>query len=126
MKPAGFDGEFDWDFLLPAFKGTKITPMDLDAVIERRGHVLILETKSPGKDVPMGQRITLETLVKIGAGKIKVYFIYGKNAAEIEGFEEWYYLGNKVIKSEYINCDSNYIINMVSAWHNCANTMKEF
>ena len=39
-SPAGFDGVFDWDFLEPAFGGTKIMPMDIDAVVERKGRIL--------------------------------------------------------------------------------------
>jgi len=68
--PALFDGEFDWDFLKPAFNGTKIMPMDFDAVVERRGHILIFETKAPGTDVSVGQRITLTTEWKRGASII--------------------------------------------------------
>lgn len=57
--PALFDGEFDWDFLKPAFKETKIEPMDYDAVVERKGHFLIFATNVPGKEINLGQRITL-------------------------------------------------------------------
>jgi len=84
--PAGFDGLFDWDFLLPAFQGTRITPMDLDAVVERNGQFLVFETKENGAPIPVGQTITLERLVLKG---ITVIVLRGKTAAEINGFDVW-------------------------------------
>ena len=33
-QPANFDGVFDWDFLIPAFVGTKIEPTDIDAMVK--------------------------------------------------------------------------------------------
>ena len=48
--PAGFDGVFFWDFLKGAFD--QCEPMDLDAVVERRGHLLTFETKEPWTHVP--------------------------------------------------------------------------
>ena len=86
--PAGFDGLFDWDFLLPAFAGTKIRPMDVDALIERNGQFLVFETKEPGTKVSTGQRITLERLVHVGC--FTVFFVQGKKPEEIEEFEIWY------------------------------------
>jgi len=70
--PAGYDGIFDWSFLLPIFKGTKITPMDIDALVERHGRILIFETKQPDKDVPSGQVGALETLLRLGQGFVCV------------------------------------------------------
>lgn len=52
FPPAGFDGIFDWDFLKPAFGGTKIEPMDIDAFVERHGEILMFETKTLGKEIP--------------------------------------------------------------------------
>ena len=80
-KPAGFDGVFDWEFLKPAFEGTRIMPMDLDAVVERNGRFLVFETKSPGKCVPVGQRITLDALLK--TRKFTVFLLVGKSDKEL-------------------------------------------
>ena len=88
--PAAFDGEFDWDFLALAFKGTKIMPMDFDAVIERMGHFLIFETKSKGKSIDVGQSITLTTAWKQKG--FSVIHVEGKTAPEVTGFaiySEW-------------------------------------
>lgn len=89
--PAGFDGEFAWDFLIPAFqlpigqdnKATKIEPMDLDATVERNGHFLIFETKSDGKPIPLGQQITLGQLWK--DGNKTIVHLEGKTSEEITG-----------------------------------------
>jgi hypothetical protein len=80
--PALFDGLFHWDFLTPAFNGTKITPMDFDAVIERKGHVLIFETKITGKKVDIGPSITLTDQWRKGA---TIFCVSGKTAESIDG-----------------------------------------
>lgn len=41
--------------------------MDLDCVLEHKGKVLIQEFKPLGVGMPLGQRITLTTFVKLGA-----------------------------------------------------------
>src|SRR5688500_18527362 len=44
----------------------KVGMMDIDGVLERRGHVLMLETKPMNQGISMGQRITYRTFVKMG------------------------------------------------------------
>lgn len=39
---------------------------DIDGVIERGGHVLIIECKSEGAQIPLGQKLTLRTLHRLG------------------------------------------------------------
>lgn len=119
-NPAGYDGLFDWDFLRPAFNGTKIEPMDIDAVVERHGYFLVFETKKPDKEIPQGQAITLESLVLLGRGRVLVLVLYGKNPEEIEGMEQWAYSGGKVIKI-HKPCNADDVLNKVTAWFNFAN-----
>ena len=78
--PAGFDGVFDWSWTEGCFGETKIKPMDLDGVVERHGNILIFETKDVGKDIPIGQRITLRALWERGG--ITILFVYGKDSPE--------------------------------------------
>jgi hypothetical protein len=59
-------GIWDWEILRGCFGDTKICPTDIDGCVERKCKFLYLETKQPGKDVPLGQRITLEQLAKRG------------------------------------------------------------
>jgi len=82
--PALFDGEFEWDFLNPVWHGTKITPMDFDAVVERYGHFLIFETKKDNKGVDLGQSISLTAMWKKGT---TIFQIAGKTAEDITGYQ---------------------------------------
>lgn len=41
--------------------------MDIDAVVEKLGHVLIQEFKPKGVPLPLGQRLTLRSFVRLGA-----------------------------------------------------------
>jgi hypothetical protein len=83
---AGFDGIFNWDFLFPAFAGTKIMPMDVDCLIERRGCFLGFETKDAGVPLRLGQRMAIEASVKAGW----IYVFCRKRPDEIEEFEIWW------------------------------------
>lgn len=119
--PPGHDGIFDWSFLLPIFEGTNIQPTDIDALVERFGRILILETKQPGKDVPLGQRKALETLLKLGRGNICVMVIYGKTDSAIVALEEWHYKKECIRMVPKKPCDFTHVIDRVAAWFKWAN-----
>ena len=51
----------DFGCIEDCFEG-KVRPSDLDLVVERKGHVLIVECKGPDAPLPTGQRILLEQL----------------------------------------------------------------
>lgn len=83
--PMGFDGKFNWDFLLPIFGDSRIAPMDLDGVVERNDNILIMETKTHGKAIPTGQARTLFAFHKRGGMTIlAVWMRKNKEAEEIE------------------------------------------
>jgi hypothetical protein len=123
LPAASFDGLFEWNFLLPAFVGSKITPTDIDAVVERKGKFLLFETKSPGKKVEAGQIIMLENLLKLGRGSIFLFILYGKINTEISQMEIWSLnkINNSIKKSEYFDCDSEFVLEKVSSWFKWAN-----
>ena len=123
--PANFNGIFDWDFLLPAFDGTKIEPTDIDAAVERHGQILLFETKSPNKDIPLGQEILLKTLLQIGRGRIKLLVLYGKTPERITKMEEWSY-ANGNINKKLIECDHNFVLKRVAHWFQWANSLRSF
>ena len=77
---AGFDGIFDWSWTKGCFGDTIITPMDIDALIERHGQFLLIETKGLGVPIPKGQLITLESLYRMRC--FTVMIIYGKTSPE--------------------------------------------
>lgn len=102
-QPALFDGQFHWDFLLPAWMGTRIEPadvdaqftvdeegntsveaMDIDAKIERKGHRLIFETKNKSPmTLNLGARILLKNEWRLGA---TIVFLDGKTPEEINNY----------------------------------------
>lgn len=77
---SGFDGVFDWSFTAGCFGKGKITPMDFDGVIERKGNFLVFETKGVGVPVPQGQIYTYQSLYKLNIATI--VFIEGKLSIE--------------------------------------------
>lgn len=79
--PAGFDGVFDWSWTQGCFGAGKITPMDLDGVIERKGQFLVFETKDVGVQIPQGQLYTLQALHRLGFFTIMI--IHGKICPEV-------------------------------------------
>jgi hypothetical protein len=82
---AGFDGVFDWSWTDGCFGDTRISPMDFDGVIERKGNFLVFETKNLGVPVPKGQLITLKTAHALGC--FTVMLIHGKT--EPKSTEIW-------------------------------------
>lgn len=54
--------KWDWACLRECWGGTRITPSDVDAIVERNGYYLVIETKQPQQQLPDGQRILLEAL----------------------------------------------------------------
>jgi len=122
--PAGFDGEFQWEFITWAFNGTKITPMDYDAVIERKGHRLIMETKEKGKKVDLGQAITLMNEWRLGATILQ---ISGKCPEEINGYwlfkEGGWTFNDAVMNKEktFVKAEWMDISYLVHRWYHWAN-----
>lgn len=55
-------GLWDWNCLSGCFGGGRISPTDVDGLVERNRHFLFLEAKPPGGELPTGQRITLTNL----------------------------------------------------------------
>ncbi len=52
----------------------KVAPTDIDFMLERKGHVLVLEFKSENGYVPKGQAMTFRTLRKMG---VEVWVVKG-------------------------------------------------
>lgn len=62
-KTLFMDNLWDWGFLQRYLGGFGISPTDIDGMIERNGHILLLEAKSPGVPIPLGQKIMFDHLV---------------------------------------------------------------
>jgi len=105
---------WDWGFLDSCFGGTRIRVTDLDGLVERRGHFLYLEAKSPGKEVPIGQQIMFDHIVAAGN---TVLVIWGQpndpQAAQVWG-------------SEVFIADTAKIQQIVARWYQCAESDRPF
>jgi len=64
----------DWGFLDSSFSG-RIRVGDIDGVVEANGKLLILEWKTTGVDIPMGQDIMFSKITP--GGNITVIVIWG-------------------------------------------------
>lgn len=62
---------WDWGFLSPALGRCAVS--DLDGIVERGGRFLVLETKMPGVDVPRGQAIMFDAMVRAGMTVIVIW-----------------------------------------------------
>lgn len=60
------DAAWDWGIFKGCFGETRISPTDLDGIVERKGHFLILEAKGPSVPIPQGQMITFNRLCATG------------------------------------------------------------
>lgn len=87
--PAAFvNGLWDWGILNGCFGDSRIAPTDMDglvmvmpnpfdrALVERKGKFLLLETKQPGVEIPVGQHLMFEALCNTGA--FCVFVIWGR------------------------------------------------
>lgn len=81
---AGFDGIMNFDYITDAIKeidpNSKITPTDLDCVVERNRHIIIIESKKPNTEIPKGQDILLNSLNRIK--DFTVIRLWGKEVPE--------------------------------------------
>lgn len=85
----------NWSWLAPAWGNTKISPSDIDFVVERRGYFLFVERKASRAGLSRGQEILLRQLAK--APKTTVACLVGAvREREIEpkemlviGEDEW-------------------------------------
>lgn len=55
----------DFRWVSDALPG-RVAPMDIDAMLEKNGYFLIIEMKPDGQPLPLGQRLTLKALVRLG------------------------------------------------------------
>lgn len=74
---------WDWGFLDGCFSPTKIKVTDIDGFVERNGKFLVIETKSPGAEIPYGQRIMFNQMIKSGLFTIYIVWGYANNPERI-------------------------------------------
>lgn len=118
---AGFDGIFDWSWTQGHLGDKKITPMDFDGVVERKGNFLIMETKGFGVPVPKGQMFTFESAYRLGV--FTIMFIQGK--ARPEQVMTWCQPGFATGRKTLIHhpCGPDRAGRFVGAWYEFADRM---
>lgn len=84
--PPAFDGVMDCSWMQACWDNPNDRPMDFDAVKERNGEFLVVETKNPGATVPFGQILAFERLHALGS--VSIMLVWGKDRP-IEG-EFWF------------------------------------
>jgi len=105
---------WDWGFLDDCFKPTKIKVTDIDGFVERNGLFLVIETKSHDANIPFGQQIMFENMIKTGL--FTVLIIWG----EANQPEKAKIFTRKIIKL-FNPADENIIRLLVEKWFNYAN-----
>jgi hypothetical protein len=105
---------WDWAFLDECFQGTRIRVPDLDGCVERNGHFLIIEAKSPGVSVPTGQSIMFDRFVRLAPGKTSVLVLWGMPSDPIQ-MRMW---GED---THPVDCTKADVQRLVSQWFKGAN-----
>ena len=115
---AGFDGVFDWGWTNGCFGKGKITPMDFDGVVEKKGNFILFETKGVNVPVPKGQIITLESAYRLKC--FTIVFIEGKLSPErvMVWFAPGFKSGAKMDKHVPVNMER--MKNLCSDWYKFA------
>jgi len=104
---------WDWAILDGCFGDTRIKPTDIEGFVERNGQFLVIECKSPGVQVPIGQQITFYNLIKTGV--FTVLIVWGK-ANEPEELQFW--------SKRKMKADLNKFREMVGRWFEFANNKR--
>lgn len=113
------DGVWDWGVLAGCFGNTRISPSDVDGEVERNGHFLTLEAKSPNAGISDGQMRKLMHRVRRGDTVIVIWGEKGK--PERIRIGRPYCLQEK--QSEfYPNADLAKLRLLVSSWFDWANS----
>lgn len=111
---AGFDGVFDWSWTQGCFGKGRITPMDFDGVVERKGNFILFETKNLGVPIPDGQMYTLQAAHKLGC--FTIFLIHGKTSPEAA--QVWY--PGRDTRHEFDGIEA--IKERVTAWYSYADS----
>ena len=74
---------WDWGCLDGCFGQSRISPTDIDGIVEHRGRFLLLEAKGPKASVSRGQGIMFDHLMRTGI--FTVFVIWGSPGAPVRG-----------------------------------------
>jgi len=92
----------NWGFLDSSFS-KRITVGDIDGIVEANGKLLILEWKTSGAEIPLGQQIMFEKVTPI-SGIVTVIVIWGDPEETTVSGYQLFFNGKKQKKKE-AGCD---------------------
>lgn len=101
------------------FGPTRIKPTDIDGFVERKGKFLVLETKSPEVEVPEGQQIAFDSLVKTGYFSILVMWGEKNHPQKAK-------LITRKGEFDYDPCDADKCKQIVTKWFQYAESSETF
>lgn len=125
--PAAFDGEFYWDWIEDVMGTPKMKFSDIDASFERNDCHLMFETKKQGVEIPLGQRLRNESLIRLGKGRITFVNLEGKKKEDVKGMEVWNYnesVPGKIEKKHY-KCDAESVAASAADWYEWADSQEK-
>lgn len=114
---AYLNGVWDWAILDGCFGETRIKPTDIDGLVERNGHFLMLECKAPGVPVKQGQMIMLSRAVETGFFTVMTVWGHQNQPEKLQVIGS---IGNITIEP----CDMETFRKYVSTWFFYADTQK--
>jgi len=92
-----------------------ITFSDLDGIMERKGHFLVVESKYKNENIGKGQLIMLSQLSKLP--QFNVFMVHMDKATGL--VEDFYYLNNGVSGTQYFGHEK--WVQIVKRWWDKAN-----
>lgn len=97
-----------WDFtpLNGCFGRTGIKVSDIDGIVERKGHLLVIETKRPGERMEKGQRLLFAEIVRQGH---MVIVVTGRSMEDYDTVELLDAKGDRHV-------DTRSVIEIVATW----------
>lgn len=104
----------DWSTFNGIFSNKKIRIGDGDGMVERCGHLLLIEVKSPGKEIPLGQSIMFRNLSQAGTATCIV--LWGRNNVYTK--MRVYTANGK--QKEYEDIDNEFVITVLQQWERWA------
>ncbi|MDD5502445.1 MAG: hypothetical protein PHH26_03155 [Candidatus Thermoplasmatota archaeon] len=110
---------WDWGILKGCFGDSKIEPTDMDGLVERKGHFLVLEAKQPGVKIKQGQWWTFNALVN--TGYFTIVILWGERNKPQE-MQVLYPLPYKATPKR--SADLRQLRKVVSWWYRYANSKK--
>lgn len=110
-------GIWDWSILDGCFGETHIKPTDIDGLVERNECFLILETKQPGAQLPLGQERMFRALVKRAGAVVIVVWGERNRPERLRVFSQKHPDGKEIEDTK----DGARLRLYVSAWFKRAN-----